>query len=205
MLGVRGPREKGAAAPTGDFVRAIAVRARPPSAPLRYEPGPAEPTHWPLDIAGFLTRGQVRPGDPAESHPGIDIAVPPGTPVRAAGGGVVEAEGTDPAYGQFVLMRHSGGYETMYGHASRILVHVGKGGEVEGDVISREAIIGGEVRGSIRADERIEIQSTSVVHGDVAAKRLLVQEGGEINGVVRMGEGALEEEAVEKVTAGRSY
>src|SRR5256885_8170090 len=80
---------------------------------------------------------------------------------------------------------------------------MGKGGEVEGDVISREAIIGGEVRGSIRADERIEIQSTSVVHGDVAAKRLLVQEGGEINGVVRMGEGALEEEAVEKVTAGR--
>src|SRR5260370_15617097 len=49
-------------------------------------------------------------------------------------------------------------------------VLVGKGGEVEGDVISREAIIGGEVRGSIRADERIEIQSTSVVHGDIAAK-----------------------------------
>src|SRR5438034_4558630 len=44
-------------------------------------------------------------------------------------------------------------------------VLVGKGGEVEGDVISREAIIGGEVRGSIRADERVEIQSTSVVHG----------------------------------------
>jgi len=33
-------------------------------------------------------------------------------------------------------------------------VLVGKGGEVEGDVISREAIIGGEVRGSVRADER---------------------------------------------------
>src|SRR5204863_10081521 len=40
-------------------------------------------------------------------------------------------------------------------------VRVGKGGEVEGDVISREAIIGGEVRGSIRADERIEITSPS--------------------------------------------
>src|ERR1700758_461809 len=84
-------------------------------------------------------------------------------------------------------------------------VLVGKGGEVEGDVISREAIIGGEVRGSIRADERIEIQSTSVVHGDVAAKRLLVQEGGEINGVVRMGDAALEEEAGDKVTAARAF
>jgi len=84
-------------------------------------------------------------------------------------------------------------------------VLVGKGGEVEGDVISREAIIGGEVRGSIRADERVEIQSTSVVHGDIVAKRLLVQEGGEINGVVRMGEGALEAEPVQKASSERSY
>jgi cytoskeletal protein CcmA (bactofilin family) len=87
-------------------------------------------------------------------------------------------------------------------------VLVGKGGEVEGDVISREAIIGGEVRGSVRADERCEIQASCVVHGDIAAKRLLVQEGGEINGVVRMGEAALEPEVaevVEKAGAQRSY
>jgi cytoskeletal protein CcmA (bactofilin family) len=43
------------------------------------------------------------------------------------------------------------------------------------------------------------------VHGDVAAKRLLVQEGGEINGVVRMGESALEEEAAPKAGPQRSY
>jgi len=71
-------------------------------------------------------------------------------------------------------------------------VLVAKGGTVEGDVMAREAIIGGEVRGSIHADERVEIQTASVVHGDIATKRLLVQEGGEINGVVRMGEGATE-------------
>ncbi|HKW39671.1 MAG TPA: M23 family metallopeptidase [Gemmatimonadales bacterium] len=124
ILGVRAPREKATAAPT-DLMRAIAVRSRPPSAPLRYEPGPSEPSHWPLDVHGFVTRGQVRPGDPAESHPGIDIAVPAGTPVRAAGGGMVEAAGTDPSYGLFVLLRHASGYETMYGHASRILVRDG--------------------------------------------------------------------------------
>jgi len=61
---------------------------------------------------------------------------------------------------------------------------------VEGDVVSREAIIGGEVRGGIYAEERVELQATSVVHGDVATKRLFVQEGGEINGVLRMGEDA---------------
>src|SRR5881398_187531 len=60
MLGVRAPREKGSA-PTEDLVRAVAVRARPPSAPLRYEPGPAEPTHWPLDLA----RPHLAPGDEA--------------------------------------------------------------------------------------------------------------------------------------------
>jgi len=69
-------------------------------------------------------------------------------------------------------------------------VLVAKGGTVEGDVMAREAIIGGEVRGSIHAEERVEIQTASVVHGDIATRRLLVHEGGEINGVIRMGEGA---------------
>ena len=74
-------------------------------------------------------------------------------------------------------------------------VLVAKGGEVEGDIMTREAIIGGEVRGSVHAQERVELQVTSVVHGDIATRRLLVQEGGEINGVIRMGEGAGEESA----------
>jgi cytoskeletal protein CcmA (bactofilin family) len=44
-----------------------------------------------------------------------------------------------------------------------------------------------------------------VVHGDIAAKRLLVQEGGEINGVVRMGEGALEAEPTQQARSEGSY
>ena len=67
-------------------------------------------------------------------------------------------------------------------------VLVAKGGEVEGDIITREAIVGGEVRGSIQAEERVEIQATSDVHGDITTRRLLLQEGGELNGVLRMGE-----------------
>lgn len=74
-------------------------------------------------------------------------------------------------------------------HAAKQVL-VAKGGEVEGDVVSREAIIGGEVRGGIYAEERVELQATSVVHGDVSTRRLFVQEGGEINGVLRMGEDA---------------
>jgi murein DD-endopeptidase MepM/ murein hydrolase activator NlpD len=81
--------------------------------------------HWPLDVGGFVTRGEAGPGDSVEAHPGIDIAVPTGSPVRAAGGGRVEKAGTDSAYGLFVLLQHPGRYETMYGHASRLLVREG--------------------------------------------------------------------------------
>jgi len=107
-------------------MRANGVSARAPGAPPRYEPGPSRPSHWPLDVQGFVTRGQVRAGDPAESHPGIDIAVPVGTAVRAAGGGTVAAAGIDVDYGLYVLLRHPEGYETMYGHASRLLVNEGE-------------------------------------------------------------------------------
>jgi murein DD-endopeptidase MepM/ murein hydrolase activator NlpD len=116
--------------PEPDMMRAVALQARAPApsrspAASRYGAGPSEPTHWPLDVAGFVTRGDARPGDSVEAHPGIDIAVPTGSPVRAAGGGLVEKAGTDSAYGLFVLLQHPGRYESMYGHASRLLVREG--------------------------------------------------------------------------------
>jgi murein DD-endopeptidase MepM/ murein hydrolase activator NlpD len=120
--------EPAAAKPAPDMMQAVALQARAPApsrAPSRYGPGPSQPVHWPLDVAGFLTRGEVSPGDSVEAHPGIDIAVPTGSPVRAAGGGMVEKAGTDSAYGLFVLLQHPGRYETMYGHASRLLVREG--------------------------------------------------------------------------------
>jgi murein DD-endopeptidase MepM/ murein hydrolase activator NlpD len=131
LLGVRTPptsRSGGSvarAADLGTAMRAVPVRATPPGAAPRYESGASVPSHWPLDGTGFVTRGQVRPGAPAESHPGIDIAVPAGTPVRASGGGTVAATGYDAEYGLFVLLRHPSGYETMYGHASRLIAAEG--------------------------------------------------------------------------------
>ena len=88
-----------------------------------------------MDVQGFVTRGQVRPGVVDESHPGIDIAVPLGTPVRASGGGSVSAAGYDPDYGLFVLLRHPSGYETMYGHLSRLVA-------AEGDEVQAGQVIG---------------------------------------------------------------
>ncbi len=65
-------------------------------------------------------------------------------------------------------------------------VLIAKGGMVDGDILTREAIIGGEVRGAIYADERVEVQATSLINGDITTKRILLQEGGEVNGHVRM-------------------
>ncbi|OGU09640.1 MAG: hypothetical protein A2W29_08615 [Gemmatimonadetes bacterium RBG_16_66_8] len=101
------------------------VVARAPGATAHYELGPSEPRHWPLDEAGVVTRGQVGIGSGQEVHPGLDIAVPTGTPIRASGGGAVAETGDDVEYGRFVLIEHPGGYQTLYGHALRLLVAAG--------------------------------------------------------------------------------
>ncbi len=75
-------------------------------------------------------------------------------------------------------------------------VLVSPGAVVEGDVETREAIIGGIVRGNIRGADRVELQSTCEVHGNVQTARLLIHEGGVVNGEVRM-EGEASAETVE--------
>jgi cytoskeletal protein CcmA (bactofilin family) len=75
-------------------------------------------------------------------------------------------------------------------------VLIARGGIIEGDVYTRQAIVGGRVAGSIFADERVEVQENSMVQGDIVTKRLIVNEGGEVNGNVQMGEpNALEQGA----------
>lgn len=79
--------------------------------------GAARPHAWPLKDLAFVTRGEVG------GHPGLDIAVATGSRIFAAGAGTVLRTGTDPVYGRFVVIGHGGGVESLYGHASRLLVH----------------------------------------------------------------------------------
>lgn len=90
-----------------------------------------EPNAWPLAQPGFITR-ELTAG--ARNHPGLDVAVPHDAYIRAAGGGVVRAAGEDEVYGFYVLVDHGGGYESMYGHASRIFVK-------PGDLVERHEVI----------------------------------------------------------------
>lgn len=63
---------------------------------------------------------------------------------------------------------------------------LGRQGEVRGDVQAREVVLGGRVEGTVVAEERVEIQGTALVTGDVHTKSIIVLEGGKINGAVRM-------------------
>ena len=68
-------------------------------------------------------------------HEGIDISAVEGSPIIATAKGTVTFTGRRSGYGETVVIKHDFGYETMYGHASQILVR--RGQEVKrGDVIA---------------------------------------------------------------------
>jgi murein DD-endopeptidase MepM/ murein hydrolase activator NlpD len=59
-------------------------------------------------------------------HLAVDYAAPRGTPVRASADGVVTRAGWWGGLGRAIRLRHANGYETIYGHLSRILVRRGQ-------------------------------------------------------------------------------
>ena len=82
------------------------------------------PTMWPLTEGGFVTQSLLAGAE--GDHPGVDIAVPSGSYIRAAGGGEVLEAGRDPVYGLFVLIDHDNNHRTRYGHASYLAVERGQ-------------------------------------------------------------------------------
>ena len=70
-------------------------------------------------------------------HKGIDFAVPTGTPVMAAGGGMVTHAGYQPGFGNLVVVSHTNGYSTAYGHLSRFAPGVRRGARVrQGQIVA---------------------------------------------------------------------
>jgi len=119
-------------------------KGKPPPASRQPRPLPsnmpiAEPAHfsgsfaWPVRGA-LLSR--FGPGAGGARNNGIDIAIPAGTPIRAAADGVVAYAGDKVAvFGGLMLVNHGGGWVSAYGHASRVDV-------VRGQKVRKGQIIG---------------------------------------------------------------
>lgn len=63
-------------------------------------------------------------------HKGVDFGVPTGTPVMAAGNGVIEAIGYNGGYGNYIRIRHNSTYKTAYAHMSRFAQGLAAGSRV---------------------------------------------------------------------------
>jgi len=69
-------------------------------------------------------------------HKGVDFAAPTGTPIFAAGNGIVEYVGRNGGYGKYIRIRHDGTYKTAYAHLNSYKKGIGNGVRVkQGDII----------------------------------------------------------------------
>ena len=65
-------------------------------------------------------------GSNVETHKGLDIRGPMGAPVRAMAKGTVSFAGPRGGFGNCIILKHANGFETLYGHLSKILVRPGQ-------------------------------------------------------------------------------
>jgi peptidoglycan DL-endopeptidase CwlO len=111
------------------------------SAPLAagpIRPGSGSGMIWPVDGAVVSGFGGRNIGAGYEYHPGIDIAVPEGTPIRAAADGTViftQPESSSGGYGNYTCIDHGGGLSTCYAHQTSFAVSAGQ-------TVSQAQIIG---------------------------------------------------------------
>jgi murein DD-endopeptidase MepM/ murein hydrolase activator NlpD len=117
------------------------------------------PSLWPVHgvvTSDFGPRSSPYGRGGYETHPGIDIQAPYGTPVLATGAGEVTFAGRDPGYGALVVIDHGRDIETLYGHLAAIYVREGqqvKSGEVVGAVGATGRVTGVHLHYEVRLRE----------------------------------------------------
>lgn len=79
---------------------------------------------WP--VAGSLNDYYGAPRGGGTYHSGLDIGADSGTPIAAAAGGQVVLASSGYGYGNYVIVRHDNGYETLYAHLTEIYVAQGQ-------------------------------------------------------------------------------
>lgn len=122
------------------------LRTDPPAGTSLFVPNPRTVPTPEVETARFVwpVRGTISSPFGPRIHPiygvpsfhtGIDIAVPEGTPVRAAAAGTVTFAGWHEGFGVLVVIDHGNGYESFYAHLSKLLVGAGQSVSA-GDVIA---------------------------------------------------------------------
>jgi len=114
---------------------------------------------------GWMTSGFGVRRDPFtgvdEMHPGLDIAIKPGSEVRATGAGIVKKVNfkviKNKGYGKYIMIDHGFGHETLYGHLSDIFVK-------QGQQVKRWDLIG--LTGNTGKSTAPHIHYGVYVHGD---------------------------------------
>jgi murein DD-endopeptidase MepM/ murein hydrolase activator NlpD len=117
--------------PLGRLASVSHVRLVDPDGPVPAPPsGPAGDGTLRRPVGGPITSAfgpRVHPVTGARKlHDGADFGVPCGTPVHAAGDGVVVSRRFSGAYGNRVVVRHGGGLETSYNHLASQSVSIGQ-------------------------------------------------------------------------------
>ncbi|HWA03838.1 MAG TPA: M23 family metallopeptidase [Rhizomicrobium sp.] len=159
----------------------------------RYQPDPNEPADYfnakgqsaksmlmktPVDGArissGFGMRFHPVLGY-SRMHKGIDFAVPVGTPVMAAGSGVVQIAGRLGGYGNYLRINHQNGYGTAYGHLSRLAPGIHPGSRVhQGQIVAYSGNTGMSTGPHLHYEILVDGNQVNPLRVKVATGRMLV-------------------------------
>ena len=111
-----------------------------------------------------------------KKHQGVDFAAPSGTPVFAAGDGVIEKAGWNGSYGKYIRIKHNSKYKTAYAHLNsyargirpgakvkqgQIIGYVGSTGRSTGPHLHYEVLVNGKRRNS----QRLKLPSGRTLRG----------------------------------------
>jgi murein DD-endopeptidase MepM/ murein hydrolase activator NlpD len=159
----------------------------------RFEADPGEPPEY-FDTKGESAKGMLMktPVDGARissgfgsrfhpilgytrMHKGVDFAVPTGTPVMAAGAGMVKFMGWANGYGNFVLINHGNNYATAYGHLSRFAPGMRVGARVrQGQVFAYSGMTGMATGPHLHYEIRVNGGQVNPLTVKMAQGRLLI-------------------------------
>lgn len=117
--------------------------------PLVTSSGATTPDSWPLPVAGSI----LTASDGGAATRGVDIGVDPGTPVRAAGAGMVVELSDDPVLGHMIRIANADDYESVYANIRDVRV-------AKGDHVAAGAVIAvtGEARRALPPHLHFEVR-----------------------------------------------